>query len=1099
MPRLGQVPAASWFSPPHRAAIVSSGEESWGHAAGRGILESEYHIRQLPVAGYQSANRAQGYRAIYEADGFVLEPRAPVAPGWRLQLRLARISVGAATLVPMVAPTFRVDDNRLRVAHEGFHIDYRNDETGMRQDFVISSPPQEPVARIIVELAIAGTLDADLRSAHEVAFVDPATAKRVVAYRDLQAQDATGRRLPASMQLEARELRLEVDATGATFPVTIDPLSTTSVWSTNGVVNSWHGRSVAGVGDVNGDGYDDVLVGAPEQNLATGQVFLYNGAADGNLTVGFQAGGNGPGENFGRSVAPAGDFNNDGYADFVVGYPGGGPVGQGMVFVYRGGPVSPAYEIAWAGISGQNSLFGFSVASGDVNCDGFIDIAVGDPYLNAGSGFVGRVHIYFGSAGGFPSAADWTADGDIANLQYGYSLAIADVNGGCDDLVVGAPGGTEGLTSDVDGFVDIFAGVAGGAPASSPSWTLSEPGIANFGNRVAPAGDLNGDGYDEILISWPTYWVNSSTDQTGTVSVYYGSASGPMTGSTSVWQAQGPVGMQSRFGSGISTAGDVNGDGYDDIVVGARAANEAHVYFGSAGGLAEVPNVSSTGPTLAPDWTAQGAAPGDWYGDAVAGAGDVNGDGVDDVLVGAPHESSVGNWNGRVYVYLGIRVGLPAAADWSYPNGAQSTAVLQSLDEALLGLSVDNRGDINDDGYDDIAVGAPWYDTGVVDGGAVFVFHGGAAGPSLNYNSVKTVTDVPYAHFGYSVAFVRQSDDDPFDKLLVGAPDYDNRGRVYLYPGSSSGLVGSPSWVRGVSRQFAKYGHSVASAGDTNEDGYEDVIVGAPSHDCYSCNSLTREGRIYIYYGASSGLNSGLAETRIEGDVSYSRFGHSVGAAGDVNADGVDDVVVGAPYYRNGQFREGRGYVFAGVSGTGVATPAMWTAESNQIMAQFGASVAGAADIFGDGVADIVIGAPRYDPSGQSRGAAFVYSGSEIGLWTAAGSTMLGYWPTGQLGHAVSAADVDGDGLADVVVGAPYYEDGEVNEGATFAYYGSPAGIGPLPDWTMEGGATFARLGFALVGGGDVNGDGVADVVLTAPSAVGQGPGGLQLYLGVAR
>ena len=151
------------------------------------------------------------------------------------------------------------------------------------------------------------------------------------------------------------------------------------------------------------------------------------------------------------------------------------------------------------------------------------------------------------------------------------------------------------------------------------------------------------------------------------------------------------------------------------------------------------------------------------------------------------------------------------------------------------------------------------------------------------------------------------------------------------------------------------FGNSSGTAGDVNADGYADVIVGAGSHD----NGQTNEGKAYVYLGSPSGLSTTAAWTA-ESNRANSHFADAVGTAGDVNADGYADVIVGAGQYNNGQSLEGMAFLYRGTA-TGLETNPIWTAESDQIGAHFGETVATAGDVNGDGFADILVGATEWD------------------------------------------------------------------------------------------------------------------------------------------
>jgi hypothetical protein len=177
-----------------------------------------------------------------------------------------------------------------------------------------------------------------------------------------------------------------------------------------------------------------------------------------------------------------------------------------------------------------------------------------------------------------------------------------------------------------------------------------------------------------------------------------------------------------------------------------------------------------------------------------------------------------------------------------------------------------------------------------------------------------------------------------------------------------------------------------------------------------------------------------------ESNQGSASFGFSVGTAGDVNGDGYSDVIVGAPFYDNGETYEGRAYVYHG-SASGLSGTAAWTAESNQGSAFFGFSVGTAGDVNGDGYSDVIVGAYLYDNGETDEGRAYVYHGSASGLsgtaaWTAESNQANAYF-----GYSVgTAGDVNGDGYSDVIVGAYYYDNGETDEGRAYVYYGNAGG-----------------------------------------------------------
>ena len=419
---------------------------------------------------------------------------------------------------------------------------------------------------------------------------------------------------------------------------------------------------------------------------------------------------------------------------------------------------------------------------------------------------------------------------------------------------------------------------------------------------------------------------------------------------------------------------------------------------------------------------------------------------------------------------------------------------------AYFGTSVAGAGDVNGDGYDDVIVGAPGYDNGLGGEGAVFVYHGSAAGLSATANW-STVADKANAALGASVATAGDVNGNGVDDIIIGAPGYENgglnAGAVFLYFGSDSGLSAKPSSVTGPSLQpdwqvvfsqpGANFGTSVATAGDVDGDGNDDVIVGAPEYTSDPINQDS-EGAAFVYHGSDIKKNTTAPAWDVESDHPNFVFGTSVATAGDVDADGYADVIIGVPGYDGGQYggqeqnKEGAAFVYHG-SIVGLTT-LNWTVESNQTGASLGWSVATAGDVNGDGYDDVIVGAPWYDKDGNDEcGAAFVYHGSPSGLKNEANWHGESNQKGSYFGISVSTAcDVNNDGYADIIVGADYYDNDQTNTGAVFVYHGSTSGLRPTTSWTEESTQENSYFGASVAAAGDVNKDGFSDVVIGAPS-----------------
>jgi hypothetical protein len=240
--------------------------------------------------------------------------------------------------------------------------------------------------------------------------------------------------------------------------------------------------------------------------------------------------------------------------------------------------------------------------------------------------------------------------------------------------------------------------------SQTPDWIQeSNQASAFFGYSVSTAGDVNGDGYSDVIVG--AYSFDNGQSNEGRAFVFHGSSSGVST--TTTWSAESDNASAS-FGYSVSTAGDVNGDGYSDVLVGAynytngqTEEGRAYVFHGSSSGL------STTA-----DWTRESNVASAYFGNAVSTAGDVNGDGYSDIIVGAYGYTNGQNKEGRAYVFHGSSSGLSTTANWT---------VESNLALAAFGTSVSGAGDVNSDGYADAIVGSALYTTGDSHEGRAFV------------------------------------------------------------------------------------------------------------------------------------------------------------------------------------------------------------------------------------------------------------------------------------------------------------------------------------------------------------------------------------------
>jgi hypothetical protein len=490
--------------------------------------------------------------------------------------------------------------------------------------------------------------------------VRDAQGRARLVWSGLVVRDLDGNRLNARFERTGEALTISVDTTGARFPIVIDPLATnpaTTLEGDQGAAN--FGTAIHAAGDVNGDGFDDLLVGQPNYThgagIKSGRALLFLGSAFGVAnTASWSLVTDTKDDRVGDAVAGLGDVDGDGFADFAIGAPqaesSGSLNNEGAVWVYRGASAQGLGQLAlppvWTRFGGvaERRLGQRLAPAGDVNCDGKPDMIISalDPNTPATTG---RVEVHSGQ-GGMPFFAPvfWSQDGE--SNGFGDSISTAgNINGTvngtikCDSIIIGDFSFDDGgPTSANRGKAYIYTGSPTGLSAMPAATRVGVMNGDRVGRSVSGGEDINGDGLDDVLIS------SQIANNSGRVDAYLGDAMTAIA-ATPTWSVTGTA--NTRFGLFVELLPDVTGDNRPDVAVAANGTNgnfgAVHLYFNSAMGLSAVPN-----------WTYAGTAATDQMGTNVRGLGDVNNDGLNDFAISAAGATAQGRTTaGRVFVFHG--------------------------------------------------------------------------------------------------------------------------------------------------------------------------------------------------------------------------------------------------------------------------------------------------------------------------------------------------------------------------------------------------------------------------------------------------------------
>jgi FG-GAP repeat protein len=1003
-------------------------------------------------------------------------------------------------------------------------------------------------------------------------------------------------------------------------------------------LNETAGISLSGVGDVNGDGLSDCLVAStrpvfgaaigtftPEAHLiyGTSSEIASGGALDLSSLDGIngvRVGWDELADHGEVCVAGAGDVNGDGLDDFLLGVGYADPndltdAGE-TVLVYGASAelgesglldLSQPYPFGWVHIPGvvEHTQTGISVSgAGDFNGDGHDDFLIGSPRLGSAGG---RAYLIFGSEGVLGASGVFdlsTVDGTngLKLVHHGRSTGLSvsgagDVNGdGLDDVLIGNITDTSGSPEEWGEAILVYGTSA--PPPSGGTVDLSlldgDNGVlirghiegGAVGSHVSAAGDIDADGLSDILIGAPATAQSASPPIPGSAYLIFGDPSGVgRMGFLSTGDLDGESGFQfvgaeplDITGLGVAGGFDLDSDGFPDLIAGAPTdapAGACHLVYGPvepplSGGEVSLATLDGTWGT-----TFQGIDPDDWAGLSVSAAGDFNGDGRSDLLIGAPlADPGSAEPVGEAYLIWGFGalgetthrshspsgsaamrgIGLPGDGSFTCPlsrcwvgfdSGLGSGTDGASLQTVTLTRSDSQISGLGDGSLIDVA-NAMWrVQTDRVGQTEMSIALRYLDREIAGLNEEELELHMAPAPNGPWLPVEGLSAWPERNELHCTIPGALNS--VYLAIAEEPGLMGSPPEVvdlalpigqegRPVLRVYGddpndhlgSGGHGGIAFGDLNGDGLDDMVIGARGA---SFDPTRAEGIAYVIWGTTESPSDPVdlnepagthGETRIIGDQRNSNLGWAV-MCGDFNGDGIDDAALSETSATVSERSwAGKVSIVFGrddLPGTvlqlqSVGQPGVAQIHGEEMFDGLGTSLA-VGDVNGDGIEDLVIGASgRSNSSGSpTLGRAYVVygrrdlPGQSLDLRIIPemiGTTRILADDEGDdFGYAAACADLNGDDSDDVIIGA--YEasgqgnlPGDVQTGEVHILWGGPDLIGQTIDLDTDGAISaagetriFGAHGFSFIGfslaTGDVDADGLDDLVI---GAIAQGPEG---------
>ena len=861
------------------------------------------------------------------------------------------------------------------------------------------------------------------------------------------------------------------------------------------------------------------------------------------------------GENIGDGVGDiyaTGDVDGDGLEDILIGAAlnDDGGNNAGKVYLFLGSSVTSNLDVSSTiGLGNADYIFtgdnaGDEAGSGveiipDVDGDGLDDILIGAAKSSAGGTNAGKIYLIFSSSLGSNSSidlsqADYQFIGE-ANSRLGDHLSSADIDGdGREDLLFGAP------------YYDSFSGRSYVILADSLSssnvllmannydYRIQGSGFSDYWIGAISGGDFDNDGLGDILIGAPQITGSGA----GYAYLFFGANLG---GSVSLSVASADIIFNGETagdyaGHDVRNAGDIDGDGSDDILIsailnsdGASDAGKVYLILGSS------LNGVSTFELVDADYSFVGENSNDESGRSISGAGDIDGDGISDILIGAPYQDDGGSNAGKAYLFSGASI---------LENPLYTAFDLFEADYSFTGSGSDEyvgevdlvSGDINGDTVQDVLVGAAGNDELALYLGCEFI------------NDAPTRPDVMISWSSGGI-YAQESDDlictaagsvDPEGDPEGGSISYayswessagatvsgaavlgsetnaDERWTctVVASDGIESRTVQQDVWIYTAfwedcpttqSMSEAAYiflgesggdqaGYETSSAGDIDGDGLDDILVSAIQNEETGGAS---SGKVYLILGSSlqtsSTIDLGNADYSFLAENIGDHLGSSVASAGDVDGDGLDDILIGAAQNNTGGSEAGKVYLILGATlmGHNGSTFNLGNADHSFLGSAAGNHtgnyVAGIGDVDGDGLDDIMIGASQAD---NQSGRSYLFFGASLGGSTNfdfnADHIFYGEDSADQSGFSFAGGDINGDGLSDIVISAPYNDDGGTDAGKIYLILGSSLQEGVVPvnlsdaDYMFLGENAGDYAGYSVSVAGNLDGDSNADIIIGA-------------------